>query len=129
VRAEYLAGDSALAADSPLRQHGLIVNDSISFSDRRIHELFFDQEICALICNYYGRQAYYRDNPTVLKEWWDEGSVAPISGMFHSDGYRQISFMLILKDCTTADTHMELAKGSHCIAALATRALDENCCT
>jgi hypothetical protein len=113
IRDHYCAVEHELPATSPRRASGLQVSHAVSFSDRRLHEILFDPEICAIICNYYGRQAFYRDNPTVHKERTDPGSKPLISGVFHSDSYRQISFMLLLCDLTEHDTHMEYAKGSH----------------
>lgn len=113
VRARYFSADFELPADSPLRKNGLEISHSVSFADRRLHEVLFDPEICGIVCNYYGRQAYYRDNPTVHKERSHPGSTPLISGVFHSDAYRQISFMLLLSDLAESDTHMEFAKGSH----------------
>jgi|KBSSwiStaDraftv2_1062776.scaffolds.fasta_scaffold445326_2 hypothetical protein len=113
IRDRYFAAEYELAPDSPLRANGLIVSRPVSFSDQRLHEVLFDPEICAIVCNYYGRQAYYRDNPTVHKEHAAASSRPLISGVFHSDSYRQISFMLLLSDLTEHDTHMEFASGSH----------------
>jgi hypothetical protein len=113
VRERYFSREHELPGDSPLRANGLVVRQSLSFSDRRLHEVLFDPDICAMICNYYGRQAYYRDNPTVHKEFAAPDSRPLVSGVFHSDAYRQISFMLLLADLSERDTHMEFAKGSH----------------
>lgn len=111
IRTRYM--DDALSPDSPLRRHGLDVSRSVSFSDERLHEVLFDPAICGIVCNYYGRQGFYRDNPTVHREHTTADSMPLVSGVFHSDGYRQISFMLLLADMTESDTHMEFAKGSH----------------
>jgi len=113
IRDRYFAREFELPADSPLRASGLQVSHSVSFADRRLHEVVFDPGICGVVCNYYGRQAYYRDNPTVHKEYAAASSKPLISGVFHSDSYRQVSFMLLLRDLTEHDTHMEFAKGSH----------------
>lgn len=113
VRQRYLSPESALPADAPLRRNGLEISHSVSFSDEVLHEVFFDSEICAIICNYYCRQAYYRDNPTVHQERFTSDSMPLVSGVFHSDGYRQVSFMLLLSNLTLSDTHMEYAMGSH----------------
>lgn len=113
IRDRYFAAQFELPRDSPLRANGLQVSHSVSFADRRLHEVLFDPEICAVVCNYYGRQAYYRDNPTVHKEHAAPSAKPLISGVFHSDSYRQISFMLVLSDLAETDTHMEFAKGSH----------------
>jgi hypothetical protein len=113
VRERYLSADWTLAVDDTRRKNGLEVSHAVSFADERLHELFFDADLCALVCRYYGRQAFYRDNPTVHKELTRPESTPLISGVFHSDGYRQISFMLLLNDLAISDTHMEYAKGSH----------------
>jgi hypothetical protein len=113
VRDRYFAASFELPPDSPLRANGLQISHSVSLADTRLHDVLFDPEICAVVCNYYGRQAYYRDNPTVHKERTARGSKPLISGVFHSDSYRQISFVLLLGDLTEADTHMEYAVGSH----------------
>ena len=113
IRDRYFAREFELPAGAPLRASGLQVSHSVSFADHRLHEVLFDREICGVICNYYGRQAYYRDNPTVHREYAAASSRPLISGVFHSDSYRQISFMLLLRDLTEHDTHMEFAKGSH----------------
>lgn len=113
IRDRYFAAEYELPASSRLRANGLQVSHAVSFSDRRLHEILFDAELCAIVCNYYGRRAFYRDNPTVHKEHTDPAAKPLISGVFHSDSYRQISFMLLLRDLTEHDTHMEYAKGSH----------------
>jgi hypothetical protein len=113
IKERYFREVDALSSDSPLRNIGLTISHAVSFSDRELHSLLFDPELCAVLSNYYGRQPLYRDNPTVHRSVFFEGAKLDGSAVYHSDGYRQISFMLLLNDLSETDTHMQYASGSH----------------
>ena len=113
IKQQYFGGEHALPVGSKLREVGLTVSHSVTLADRRLHEILFDPELCAVVANYYGRQPFYRDNPTVHRSEFGPQSRLDVSGVFHSDGYRQISFMLLLNDLSDTDTHMQYAVGSH----------------
>lgn len=113
INETYASPNNELSADSSLRDHGFTVYRSIPLTDSKLFEILFDPDLCAMICHYYGRQAYYRDYPTVTKEVVNDASKKLISGVYHSDGFHQVSFMLLLNDLSMKDIHMEYAMGSH----------------
>lgn len=70
-------------------------------------------ELCGLICNYYGRQARYREHPMLVGMSEGAAGVERSSGRVHCDGYRQLTIHLLLNDLTAADTHMVYYTGTH----------------
>lgn len=113
INERYLREQDALPKDAPLRRIGLTISHAVTFSDRQLHSLLFDPELCAVLSNYYGKQPFYRDNPTVHRSVFTPGAKLDVSAVYHSDGYRQISFMLLLNDLSEVDTHMQYAAESH----------------
>lgn len=82
------------------------------------HELtlktILNTDICLLISHYYSSQSFFREEPTinhksVLKKNFNK----PNSYMFHSDGFRQVSVMLLLNDLNDKNIHMEYVIKSH----------------
>jgi hypothetical protein len=91
----------------------------ISFKDPGIAPLLFDSDVCGILYNYYQRQPYYRGQPYVIKNAlardvsFDQFSKLEVSAKFHTDFYRQIAMMFLVKDVAETDTHLEYAMGSH----------------
>jgi hypothetical protein len=69
-------------------------------------------ELCGLLCNYYGRQAHYREHPTVNAMSAGAPGVDRSSSHVHCDGYRQITMMLLVNDITPSDTHLIYYRGT-----------------
>jgi hypothetical protein len=84
----------------------------IGFVLPEVIQFFADAELCGLFCNYYGRQAYYREHPFLLGNSAAESAVE-LASHVHVDGYRQISLQLLLNDITEEDTHLVYFGGSH----------------
>lgn len=76
-------------------------------------KLLAHPELCGLICNYYGRQARYREHPMLVGMSEGGAGVERSSGRVHCDGYRQITLHLLLNDLTAADTHLVYYTGTH----------------
>jgi hypothetical protein len=70
-------------------------------------------DLCGMFCNYYGRQAYYREHPLLVASSSGNPGVDRSSSHVHCDGYRQITFQLLVKDLGEQDTHLVFFKGSH----------------
>lgn len=86
----------------------------LSFKDPRMAELYFDEDLCGLACNYYRRQAYFRNQPAIWKTYFEDSTKPFITGKFHKDrGLHQLTYILLLNDLTESDTHMQFAIGSH----------------
>ena len=91
----------------------------ISFKDPGIAPLLFDSDVCGILYNYYQRQPYYRGQPYVIKNAlardvsFEEFSKLEVSAKFHTDFYRQIAMMFLVKDVAESETHLEYAMGSH----------------
>jgi hypothetical protein len=94
-------------------------NYQVSFKDPGLAPLVFDPDVCAILYNYYQRQPFYREQPLVIRNAlaadlpFEELSKLEVSAKFHIDYYRQIAMMLLVKDVSEADTHLEYAVGSH----------------
>jgi hypothetical protein len=80
-----------------------------------------DPQLCGLFCNYYGRQAYYREHPLVLASSAGDEGVDRSSSRVHCDGYRQLTMQLLVNDTSDEDSHLVFYAGSH-----ATPKLDVN---
>lgn len=93
---------------------GRTVNMNISFSDTNLQDLFFNEDLLGIVYNYYQRQPYYRNLPSLAKTEFTSSNRIDIQGKFHLDGgLNQISFMLLTNDITEKDTHMQYALGSN----------------
>jgi len=94
-------------------------NIRASFKDPHLAPLLFNQDVCAILYNYYQRQPYYREQPWIVHNALsadmplDEFSRLEVSAKYHIDFYRQITMMLIVSDLTKNDTHLQYAIGSH----------------
>ena len=73
-----------------------------------------DLKILEFLSEYYGASAYLRENPTIsclVKN--DPKLHQKPSRIFHSDGYRQVSLMMLLNDIDDTNIHMEYCLSSH----------------
>jgi hypothetical protein len=70
-------------------------------------------ELCGLLCNYYGRQAYYREHPIIVASSAGAEGVDRTSSRVHADGYRQITMQLLINDVTAEDSHLIFYAGTH----------------
>lgn len=77
-----------------------------------VHMLAHPQ-VCGLLCNYYGRQAYYREHPIIVASSAGAEGVDRTSSRVHADGYRQITMQLLINDVTAEDSHLIYYAGSH----------------
>ena len=94
------------------QQGGTRASFSVSFKDKQLAPLLLSPDILGVFYHYYGRQPYYR-NETFIHEMRYAGVNPLNNGSFHTDQLKQVSMMLLVSDVTEADTHMELAVGSH----------------
>ena len=93
---------------------GRTISLQISFSDKKLKNLFFNDDLIGIVYNYYKRQPYYRNLPILAKQEDNNTHKLDIQGKFHLDGgLNQISFMLLTEDISMDDTHMEYALGAN----------------
>lgn len=84
----------------------------VGFVVPEVMRLLCHPELCGLLCNYYGRQAYYREHPTVVAMSSGATGIDRSSSHVHCDGYRQITMTLLLNDVTPSDTHLIYYRGT-----------------
>ena len=86
---------------------------SIAFSSKIFNEII-TKTCTPIVSEYYGKTALTRENPT-FQYWVKSGfnSWKIPSSIFHTDGYRQVSAMLLLNDLDKNDIHMEYCLKSH----------------
>lgn len=92
------------------------VNQSIDidFKSHLLNTIIKDTMLVEFISDYYGSQAYLRENPTIqVLNKSDPALQKKPSKIFHADGYRQISFMLLLNDLSEEDIYMEYCISTH----------------
>ncbi|WP_425390371.1 hypothetical protein [Ekhidna sp.] len=99
---------------STLNQRGLDmgkeVSVKLSMDIPELKRLFFDENICGILYNFFQRQPYYRNQPVLVQHTYRETSKKDIQGKYHLDnGLDQVNFMLLLNDIDENDTHMEYA--------------------
>lgn len=85
----------------------------IGFTVPEVVRMLADPQLCGLFCNYYGRQAYYREHPSIAGMSSAHPSVDESASHVHCDGYRQLTFMLLLNDISAQDTHLIFYAGTH----------------
>lgn len=85
----------------------------LGFVIPEVMRLLCHPELCGLLCNYYGRQAYYREHPSVEGMSAGAQGVDRTSSHVHCDGYRQITIFLLVNDVSPADTHLIYYRGTH----------------
>lgn len=95
-------------------EHSSNYSSSLDFCEPFLHKVLQETGVLALITEYYGGTAYFRERPTLnVLVKGDAALNSKPSRVFHSDGYRQVSIMLLLNDLNEADIHMEYCVGSH----------------
>lgn len=107
--------DSRFVQDSNkerYRSGGTEISCSISFRDPGCAPLLLNPDLIAMLCAYYGRQPYYRNQPLVQKISFRGDNIID-NGQIHVDHLHQVSFMLLVSDVTDAHTHMKYCVGSH----------------
>lgn len=85
----------------------------LGFVIPEVMRLLCHPDLCGLFCNYYGRQAYYREHPSVEGMSAGAQGVDRTSSHVHCDGYRQITMFLLVNDVSPADTHLIYYRGTH----------------
>lgn len=85
----------------------------VGFAVPEVMRMLAHPDLCALFCNYYGRQAYYREHPLIVGMSAGAPGVDRSSSQVHCDGYRQITLHLLLNDVAASDTHLVYYAGTH----------------
>jgi hypothetical protein len=85
----------------------------VGLSQPAVLRMLAHPELCGLFCNYYGRQAYYREHPLLLGMSAGAAGVDRSSSRVHCDGYRQITLHLLVNDVSAEDTHLIYYTGTH----------------
>jgi len=84
----------------------------VGFVVPQVMQMLAHPQLCGLFCNYYGRQAYYREHPRLSATSAGAAGVDISSSHVHCDGYRQLTFMLLVNDVSADDTHLIYYAGS-----------------
>jgi len=90
----------------------------VGFVVPQVMQMLSHPQLCGLFCNFYGRQAYYREHPMMSATSSGAAGVDISSSHVHCDGYRQLTFMLLLNDVSDNDTHLIYYAGSQKIPKL-----------
>lgn len=90
--------------------NGLTLQCDLSLNDKKITDFILDDFLSNILKNYFGRDYYLRNNPTLQQivakqKNWE-------SSEYHTDRLNQISLMLLLTDITKHDSHMEYLSGT-----------------
>jgi hypothetical protein len=85
----------------------------VGFASPAVMKMLTNSDLTGLFCNYYGRQAYYREHPLLVGMSSGAKGVDRSSSRVHCDGYRQLTLHLLVKDLSASDTHLTFYKGSH----------------
>ncbi|MFL6601425.1 MAG: hypothetical protein ACJ8R9_08840 [Steroidobacteraceae bacterium] len=85
----------------------------VGFVVPEVMRMLTDPQLCGLFCNYYGRQAYYREHPCISGMSAGAPGVDRSSSHVHCDGYRQLTLHLLLNDVSATDTHLIYYAGTH----------------
>lgn len=86
----------------------------LSLDSDLVRSVIKDLKILEFLSEYYGGYAYLRENPTIsclVKN--DPKLHHKPSRIYHSDGYRQVSLMMLLNDVNDSNIHMEYCLSSH----------------
>lgn len=86
----------------------------LSLDSALVRSVIKDLKILEFLSEYYGGCAYLRENPTIsclVKN--DPKLHDKPSRIYHSDGYRQVSLMMLLNDIDDTNIHMEYCLSSH----------------
>lgn len=85
----------------------------VGFTLPAVIRMLAHPQLCGLFCNYYGRQAYYREHPLLVGMSSGATGVDRSSSRVHCDGYRQITLHLLVNDVGAEDTHLIYYTGTH----------------
>lgn len=104
--------------DEFLESNALLVSKNwfcnCDFMDPFFQQVLSDTQLVELVSAYYRRPAFFREEPTLnVLNKTDPALANKPSRVFHSDGYRQVSMMLLLNDISADDIHMEYCLSSH----------------
>lgn len=87
---------------------------SLPFGHELPSSLYENGGLVDFVNAYYGRQCFFREAPTIhFDSMRDYQASPPPSDILHSDGYRQVSLMLLLADLDENHIHMEYCLKSH----------------
>jgi hypothetical protein len=98
----------------------------LGFALPEVLQMMSHPDLCGMYCNYYGRQAYYREHPLLVGSSSGNPGVDRSSSHVHCDGFRQLTFQFLVKDVSEQDTHLIFYKGSHREPKLDYRRVTEN---
>lgn len=93
-------------------QAGSEISCDIALADPSLGVLFRNRNLAQVLCHYYRRQGYHRNQPLIQKLVVDRKETLD-NGRFHVDHLHQVSLMLLVSDVEMADTHMEYCIGAN----------------
>ena len=105
--------DLFLNTNNPVIQDTNYVNN-FDFDNELFIDSFVNSGVKELIDCYYASNAFYREKPA-FRYASKKGLMQkpPPSYIFHADGYRQVTAMMLLNDLEENSIHMEYAIGSN----------------
>jgi hypothetical protein len=90
------------------------VHKSLELDDPLVRIIRDNKLLKNLGNKYYAGNFFIRENPTLhINTYKDYLGNPPPSDIYHADGFRQLSLMLLLHDLTVDDIYMKYALGSH----------------
>jgi hypothetical protein len=85
----------------------------LGFAHPEVLRMLAHADLCGMLCNYFSRQARYREHPRLVAMSAGAAGVDRSSSRVHCDGYRQITLHLLVNDVTPSDTHLVFYKRTH----------------
>ena len=93
---------------------GRVFSKTLSPSDPKLEDWYFNEDLFILISKIFKQQPYYRNLPSLQIYKFTPDNREDIAGKWHIDSnLHQITFMLLLNDLKQTDTHMKYAIGSN----------------
>ena len=85
----------------------------LGFSFPGIFNLMSNKELCSLLCNFFGRQALYRNHPQIISHSRGVDTLKRSSEFSHIDGYKQLTMFLLLSDMNETTSQLYIYPNSH----------------
>jgi hypothetical protein len=88
--------------------------DNLQYSDTLLNKILTELSIIPIVSAYYRRPGFLREPPAFWFSNYELQTYCPLpSDIFHSDGFRQVSVMILLNKISESSVHMEYALRSH----------------
>ena len=85
----------------------------IGFSFPGVLDLLSDKNLCALFCNFFNRQAMYRNHAQIMSHSRSSKTVQRSSEIAHIDGYKQLTCFFMLTEMNQNTSQLYVYPKSH----------------